>query len=262
MFDAFQNIVDTYGVPTYLEANPALISCVTFPWLFGMMFGDMGHGSILLAISLVLVFGAERFKDGPLAGALPLRYLFMFMGISATYCGFIYNEFFAMQTQMFSTCYNVKERDQFNVGKSEDDGTGVFKLQDAEEGAGGFYYKRLNFDCTYPMGTDPIWGIASNKLTFVNGIKMKLSVIFGVLHMTMGIIHKGTNTVYFGDWPSFFTEVVAGTIILLGLFGWMDLLIIAKWLTTLDIDDDTLTTTDVCKPKAVEGLETNAPEEL
>jgi len=98
-------------VPTYLEANPALISSVTFPWLFGMMFGDMGHGSILCAIAIVLVFGADKFKNGPLADVVPLRYLFLFMGISATYCGFVYNEFFAMQTEMFHSCYRVDYRD-------------------------------------------------------------------------------------------------------------------------------------------------------
>jgi V-type H+-transporting ATPase subunit a len=65
---------------------------------------------------------------------------------------------------------------------------------------------------------------------------MKLSVIFGVLHMTMGIICKGTNAIYFKDYPTFFTEVVAGLIILLAPFGWMDLLIFGKWFRTLDID--------------------------
>merc|ERR1712216_3367 len=103
------------------------------------------------------------------------------------------------------------------------------------------------------MGTDPVWGIASNKLTFINGIKMKLSVIFGVLHMTMGIIHKGTNPIYFRDWPSFFTEVVAGTIILLGLFGWMDLLIFAKWLKELDIEDNTPVDPNSALAKACTG---------
>jgi len=93
---AFQAIVDLYGCPSYLEANPALISTVTFPFLFGMMFGDMGHGSILLAVSLVLVFGENRLKDTILAPFLKLRHFLMFMGICATYCGFIYNEFFAM----------------------------------------------------------------------------------------------------------------------------------------------------------------------
>jgi len=46
--------VDTYGVPTYLEANPVPVSIVSFPFLFGMMFGDMGHGSIYLFIGTVL----------------------------------------------------------------------------------------------------------------------------------------------------------------------------------------------------------------
>lgn len=99
--EAFQVIVDTYGVPTYLEANPALISMVTFPFLFGMMFGDMGHGSILLVVAMILTLGYDKLKDTLVAGALPLRYLFLFMGICATYCGLIYNEFFAMQTNIF-----------------------------------------------------------------------------------------------------------------------------------------------------------------
>lgn len=33
------------------------------------------------------------------------------------------------------------------------------------------------------------------------------------------------------------TEVVAGIVILLGLFGWMDVLIFAKWLLPNDIDN-------------------------
>jgi V-type H+-transporting ATPase subunit a len=111
-------------VPTYLEANPALISMVTFPWLFGMMFGDMGHGSILLAFALVLVFGNSRLKDTVLAPVLQMRYILMFLGICATYCGFIYNEFFAMQTNIFASCYNYEKREQFNPEVAADDGSG------------------------------------------------------------------------------------------------------------------------------------------
>ena len=50
----FQDVVDTYGVPRYQEANPALFTAVTFPFLFGVMYGDIGHGSILLLGSLYL----------------------------------------------------------------------------------------------------------------------------------------------------------------------------------------------------------------
>jgi len=90
------------------------------------------------------------------------------------------------------------------------------------------------------FGIDPIWGLAKNRLAFTNNIKMKLSVIMGILHMTLGIIMKGTNAVYFRRWPDLFTEVFTGLIILLGLFGWMDILIFGKWFTELNIDDKTL----------------------
>jgi len=89
------------------------------------------------------------------------------------------------------------------------------------------------------MGQDPVWGLASNKLTLINNIKMKMSVIFGVVHMSMGIFIKGTNAVYNRDYATLITEVVAGYIILWGLFGWMDALIIAKWFHPIDIEDTT-----------------------
>jgi len=66
---------------------------------------------------------------------------------------------------------------------------------------------------------------------------MKLSVIVGVLHMTMGVFLKGMNAVYFRRYADLVFEVITGLIILLGLFGWMDLLIFAKWFHHVDIYD-------------------------
>jgi len=84
-------------------------------------------------------------------------------------------------------------------------------------------------DCVYPFGIDPTWYLDENSLTFVNVIKMKTSVIVGVFHMTMAICVKGTNAVHKGQWIVFIFEVITGLIILNGLFGWMDFLIIYKW---------------------------------
>lgn len=97
--------------------------------------------------------------------------------------------------------------------------------------------QRVSTDCTYIFGNDPAWGVTSNRLSMSNGVKMKMSVIFGVLHMMIGILHKYTNTIYHGHWSHLITECIGGTIILLGLFGWMDLLVVAKWTKDLDIED-------------------------
>jgi hypothetical protein len=76
---------------------------------------------------------------------------------------------------------------------------------------------------------DYVWGMSSGRLAFANGIKMKMSVIFGIFHMNLGILVKGTNAMFKRNWPVFLLEVVGGLVILNGLFGWMDILVFAKW---------------------------------
>lgn len=38
----------------YKEINPAIFAMVTFPFMFGMMYGDTGHGGMLLAVGIGL----------------------------------------------------------------------------------------------------------------------------------------------------------------------------------------------------------------
>lgn len=94
-----------YGIPTYLEANPAPIAIASFPFLFGMMFGDMGHGSLYLIFGTFLILANDKLKNGPLEDFRKARYLLFLMGFFSTYCGMIYNEWFAIPTQMFQSCY-------------------------------------------------------------------------------------------------------------------------------------------------------------
>jgi len=100
-------------------------------------------------------------------------------------------------------------------------------------------YNRKDYDCVYPIGIDPVWGLAGDRLNVVNNIKMKVSVIFGILHMCIGVCLKAMNAVHFGRYEDLYFEAVPGLIILLFLFGWMDVLIFAKWFHHVDIYDTT-----------------------
>jgi V-type H+-transporting ATPase subunit a len=57
--DVWQCVINTYGVPRYQEANPALFACVTFPFIFGMMYGDVGHGSLLMITGAAMIYKGD-----------------------------------------------------------------------------------------------------------------------------------------------------------------------------------------------------------
>lgn len=52
-------------------------------------------------------------------------------------------------------------------------------------------------DCVYPFGVDPAVYISTEEQTLINSLKIKMSLSFGFVHMMLGIITKGLNTVYF-----------------------------------------------------------------
>ena len=211
----FQTIVSEYGVPRYREVNPGLFTIITFPFMFGVMFGDIGHGGLILLLSIWLVLKKDEIlKTMPdLKMLIKTRYFFLLCGFFAFFNGWIYNDFFAMPLGIFGSCY-----------KNEIDEKGE-KIA-----------KRKG-DCVYPIGLDPKWYVASNELSFLNSFKMKMSVIIGVLQMILGLFLKGFNGIYFGDYVDFLFEFIPQLIFMCLLFGYMCLMIYIKWGT--DWSDDT-----------------------
>lgn len=74
--------------------------------MFGVMFGDIAHGGLLLIFGLFLIFKEESLKNHSMFSLmLPFRYLLALMGFFAFYCGFIYNDFTSISLDLFGSCY-------------------------------------------------------------------------------------------------------------------------------------------------------------
>lgn len=223
----FQEIVNTYGVPMYQEINPAVFAIVTFPFLFGVMFGDIGHGFLLLVLGIILCSMNSKLKNTSGEAFGMIRYLILLMGLFAFYNGLVYNEFFAIPTQLFgNSCYSSEV-----MVISIDNNPSLSKTDPRNPKDYGFARvdPQRPDNCVYPFGMDPRWFESDQFLSYSNNFKMKIAVIFAILQMSLGIVLKGCNSLYFRKYLDFFFEFIPQIILLLVLFGWMDALIIGKW---------------------------------
>ena len=214
----YQEFVNTYGIPRYREANPALFTAATFPFLFGVMYGDVGHGLFLFCAGLYLLWN-EKANDNAKLGEMGEgmhagRYMITMMGFFAVYAGFIYNDMFSLGLNLFGSRWEFEGQDE---GVVEENSVAYMKSQFGSN------------DSVYPFGLDPIWHVTSNELLFFNSFKMKLSVIFGIIQMFSGTCLKGLNAIYFQKKIDFLYEFLPMVIFASSLFVYMVILIFYKW---------------------------------
>ncbi len=82
----FQSLVMNFGMPGYKEVDPSGLFALSYILMFGMMFGDIGHGGVILLAS---VFLYKRFPPFSIVGALA--------GLSSIFFGFIYGSIFGYE---------------------------------------------------------------------------------------------------------------------------------------------------------------------
>ncbi|KAH9661041.1 V-type proton ATPase subunit a1 [Citrus sinensis] len=229
--NAFQEIVDAYGVARYQEANPAVYAVITFPFLFAVMFGDWGHGICLLLGALVLIARERKLGNQKLGSFMEMlfggRYVLLLMSLFSIYCGLIYNEFFSVPYHIFGgsayRCRDTTCSDAYTAG--------LVKYREP-----------------YPFGVDPSWRGSRSELPFLNSLKMKMSILLGVTQMNLGIILSYFDARFFGSSLDIRQEsevilylgaryqFVPQLIFLNSLFGYLSLLIIIKWCTGSQAD--------------------------
>ncbi|CAN6559732.1 unnamed protein product [Malus baccata var. baccata] len=216
---AFQEIVDAYGVARYQEANPAVYTVITFPFLFAVMFGDWGHGICLLLGALVLIARESKLSAQKLGSFMEMlfggRYVLLLMSLFSIYCGLIYNEFFSVPFHIFGgSAYKCRD-----TACSEVHTIGLIKYRDP-----------------YPFGVDPSWRGSRSELPFLNSLKMKMSILLGVVQMNLGILLSYFNARFFSSSLDIWYQFVPQIIFLNSLFGYLSLLVVIKWCTGSQAD--------------------------
>jgi V/A-type H+-transporting ATPase subunit I len=87
----FEMLVATYGLPNYRELEPTLFVALSYLVMFGLMFGDVGHGAVLAVCGLIalLVGRSEKVRDVGL--------LLLFGGSSSIISGVVYGSYFGIE---------------------------------------------------------------------------------------------------------------------------------------------------------------------
>ena len=97
---AAQDIVTAYGTPDKDDLDPTKILFFSFPLIFGIIFGDVGQGLIILLIGLA----AWRARRKGVSWGDVMGYFqhgsvgLMMMGLSAIFFGFLFGSFFGAET--------------------------------------------------------------------------------------------------------------------------------------------------------------------
>ncbi|VDM57905.1 unnamed protein product [Angiostrongylus costaricensis] len=156
------------------------------------------------------------------------RYIIVLMGLFSIYTGALYNDAFAKSFNVFGSSWvNPYNRSQIASWIHPKSDLRELKLTTVTLDPAVAYMKDRG---PYPFGVDPIWNIADNRLAFLNSMKMKISVIIGVLQMTFGVFLSLLNHIFFNSKVDVLTNFIPQMVFLGCIFIYLCVQMVAKWL--------------------------------
>lgn len=207
--EGFQTIIDSYGTGKYQEVNPGLYTIVTFPFLFAVMFGDFGHGTLMTLAACAMIYWEKPLsrskQDELFAMAFYGRYIMLMFGVFSMYTGVVYNDVFSKAFSPFDSEWHYP--------------------RDAGESIKG----QLKDNYRYPFGLDWAWHGTENELLMSNSFKMKLAILLGWAHMTYALMFQLVNARHFKSRVDIWGNFVPGLIFFQSIFGYLVFCIVYKW---------------------------------
>jgi V/A-type H+-transporting ATPase subunit I len=94
----FELLTVVQGIPSYKEIDPTLIYSILFPIMYGMMFGDVGNGLIILIWGFLFYKRSKPFLGIPRRALNRLGIIMMIGGLSAMIFGILYGSVFLYET--------------------------------------------------------------------------------------------------------------------------------------------------------------------
>ncbi|MFW5895623.1 MAG: V-type ATP synthase subunit I [archaeon] len=90
----FETLIKMYGTPSYSEIDPTPFLAISFPLLFGLMFGDIGHGIVLIITGLAgaLIFQKKK------GSTYDFCWIIFYCGFGTIFGGLLYGSFFGGNT--------------------------------------------------------------------------------------------------------------------------------------------------------------------
>ncbi|KAF9481649.1 V0/A0 complex, 116-kDa subunit of ATPase [Pholiota conissans] len=206
--EGFQTLMSNYGVPAYQEINPGIFAITTFPFLFAVMFGDLGHGAIIFVAALIMIWKEKDLEKRDLDEISIQfffgRYIILLMGLFSMYTGLMYNDVFSRGLHIWHSAWTFPE-------------------------VNGTSAAVLNDNLRYPFGFDPSWHGARNALVFTNSYKMKMSIVLGVIHMTFALCLQIPNHLRFKRYSDIYTNFIPQILFLQSILGYLVWCILYKW---------------------------------
>ena len=206
---SYEDLTSAFGVPSHREIDPTWFMAIGFPLIFGLMFGDIGHGAILFFFAILGMIAYRRGMDLGELGNYFLKGagLIAVIALSSVFFGVLYGEFLGLSIAGLPWYIDLKASPFGQIMRGFL--LNLFTFFDFDAG--------VSFILHPPHGGPghelPIW-FSAFETPDQTWILFVLSIIIGVIHLSIAIFidlinkvrHKEYKQAIFGPliWLWFF----------------------------------------------------------